>query len=91
MHQATNTFTSYILTKEEEIQGATFTNLNLAVLQNELALCAQEKLSLKFDTTDTLSFVQQEAELQGKIGILQYLIAQHHEVQTRNTNLEIGD
>ena len=44
-------------------------------LQNELAAAVSEKVALTFDPEHPLKFAQQEAELQGKIGLLKYLLA----------------
>lgn len=72
-----NTFTLYSFTSEEEIIANTFSEIQLARLRNELALVAQEKVNLKYDPEHPMQFLQQEAELQGKMGVLNYLIQAH--------------
>lgn len=44
-------------------------------LQNELATAVSEKVALTFDPEHPQQFLQQEAELQGKIGLLKYLLS----------------
>ena len=90
MAQQVNTSLSrYILTKDEERVAYTFTNLNLMAIQNEIAIASEEKLALKYNPQNPMEFVQQEAELQGKIGILKFLLAQHEEAQSRNLQLKL--
>ena len=68
-------FVSYDLTAEETKEGTHFSSAQRAVIQNLLAEAAEEKIALTFDPTNQLRFVQAEAELQGKIGILKYLLS----------------
>lgn len=70
----TSSFLSYQLTTEEVAQACKFTELQRALIQNEIAIAAEEKVNLKFDPTNPLEFAQCEAELTGKIGILKYLL-----------------
>lgn len=69
-----NPFSEWNLTEEEIPFAYQFNDLNLKALQNEIAIAAQEKIALKFDPLNPILFAQQEAELAGKIAILQYLI-----------------
>lgn len=87
--QVNTSFSMYEFTKEESLVAYTFTDLNLKAIQNEIAIAAEEKLALKYDTQNPLIFVQQEAELQGKIGILKFLLAQHESSQASNLQLSI--
>lgn len=73
-HLKINQFSEWGLTDEETPFAYQFNDLNLKALQNEIAIAAQEKLALKFDPLNPILFAQQEAELAGKIAILQYLI-----------------
>lgn len=68
------TFASWILTEEEEIQGIMYTVTQKQVLQNLLAVHAEEKMTLSFDPNDVLSFTQAEAYKRGQIDLLLYLI-----------------
>lgn len=70
----TNRFTSYFLTPSEEAAGQTLNVYNIQFLQNLLATFAEERLSLTYDGDKPLLFIQQEAELQGKMGIISYLL-----------------
>jgi len=73
-HSLPNKFSQYALSLEELALAAQFTTLQRYFIQNEIAIAAQEKIALKFDPQNPLSFAQQEAELAGKIGILEYLL-----------------
>lgn len=69
-----NSFTRYKLTDEEIIRGQVLTTENAHVIQNLIADAAESKLNLKFDPTNSMAFVQEEAELQGQLGILRLLL-----------------
>lgn len=71
----TNSFSSYNLTDAEVLQGAILTLLQKQVLQNILAVCAEEKLAIDFDVKDPLGFAQQEAYKRGQIELLNYIIS----------------
>jgi len=67
-------FSSYTLSEEEELHGQTFTNLNIAVLQNIRCQAAQDKLNLDFTPNDVLTYSQKEAYLKGQLDLIQYLM-----------------
>lgn len=69
-----NKFTSYELTPEETRIGFTFSELNIAVLQNELALASEARLGLMYDPSKPMEFVQSEAYNKGKIELLSFLL-----------------
>lgn len=71
----TNLFTSYQLTQEEEIQGQSLNYLQIASIRNQIAALAEQKVALKYDPDKPLEFVQREAELQGSISALTYLVS----------------
>ena len=81
-----NRFTSWELTPEEVQQGYIQTDPQTKVLQNLLSDYATEKVSLKYDPSNPLGFVQAEAELQGKITLLEYLLDQNIYYQTEAYN-----
>ena len=70
----TNSFTSYELTEQEELQGCIYTELQLQVLQNHLAAYAEQKLTLEYNPEHKKRFLQEDADLKAKIDFLQYLI-----------------
>lgn len=76
-----STFTTYTLAPEEELHGQTLTSLNIAVLRNQLAQVASDKLNLAFTPNDVLSFTQQEAYLKGQLDMLQIILDQHDAAQ----------
>lgn len=67
-------FCSYQLTDEEFTQGSLLTTLQKQCIQNQISEAAIKKLNLKVDPMNPLSNLQQEAELQGTILSLQYLL-----------------
>lgn len=85
-----NSFSTYSLTAEELAVGSQLTELNLRVIQNLISESAEEKLALKYDPQNPLAFVQREAELQGQIGVLKYLVAQHQENLSHNLQLNLN-
>jgi hypothetical protein len=70
----TSSFTFWELTEEEEAEGRKFTETQTHVLQNQLAICAEEKLALEYDTNNLMEFVVQDAFKQGQIALLRYLL-----------------
>lgn len=70
----TSSFLSYELTEDEMREGSTFSISQRAVIQNQIAAIAEEKIALTFDPSNPLVFTQREAELTGQIGILKYLL-----------------
>ena len=69
-----NSFTSYDLTPDEQLQGSILNTLQLQVIHNHLADYAEQKIALGYDPEHSLLFLQDEASLAGKIDILNYLI-----------------
>jgi len=70
-----NKFAQWELTPLETKVACQFNELQIALIQNEIARAALEKLALTFDVTNPLLFAQQEAELQGQIEVLEYLLS----------------
>lgn len=70
-----NIFQSWVLTRQEYLTGSILTTLQLQCIQNQIAQLAQEKTLLKFTPNDLNTFLQREAELQGSISALQFLIS----------------
>lgn len=67
-------FCSYQLSELEFNQGSILTTLQKQCIQNQISEAAIKKLNLKVDPLNPLSNLQQEAELQGTILSLQYLL-----------------
>ena len=68
-----NPFQSYILTPEEFKQAHTLNYLQIAGIKNQIAQLAAERIALTFTEENK----QRDAELQGSIGTLQYLLSLH--------------
>jgi hypothetical protein len=69
-----NVFTSYELSQGEEEAGQIFTLEQKMVLQNKLAMIAQDKINMPFTPNDIQSYLQREAEATGQMGIIQWLL-----------------
>lgn len=67
-------FTEFELSDPETLAGQIYSVPQLQVLQNLRADFVREKLNLKFTPHDIQSYLQQEAEITGKIGTITYLI-----------------
>lgn len=75
-------FQSWELTLEERAIGYTLSPEQQAVIQNDIAISAIQKLQLKYDPSNPQEFLQKEAELQGTILTLQYMLARSASAQT---------
>jgi hypothetical protein len=73
-HLTLNTFSSYSMLEEDVIANSIFTIGQMQVLQNLLAVKAEEKLLLEYDVANPSSFIQQESYHKGQIELLQYLL-----------------
>ena len=73
-HLIPNTFSTYHLTEEETLQGSVLSFTQRQVMQNRLAVVAEEKLGLEFDTAKPESFIQQEAYKKGQVELYQWLL-----------------
>ena len=78
---ATNLFTQYTLTEQEELSGKIFSQLNLWVLQNMAAEIALQLIYLPVDTVNVLAYAQTEAEMKGQLLLLQQLIESSKEAE----------
>lgn len=76
-----NEFASFELSQYEEEQGTILTSLQKQVIQNKLSMLASEKLTLVFTPNDINTYMQQEAELEGQLGILRWLLATSEEME----------
>jgi hypothetical protein len=73
-HLTLNTFSSYSMLEEDVIVNSIFTIGQMQVLQNLLAVKAEEKLVLEYDVANPSSFIQEESYHRGQIELLQYLL-----------------
>mgnify|MGYP001096862083 CR=1 FL=1 len=69
-----NLFESYELTPEEIVTATDFTVLQKAYIQNLLSEAAHGRLNLTYDHEHPEKFLQAEAEKQGEIGGLRFLL-----------------
>lgn len=76
-------FASWNLSEQELMQGSILSTPQEQVIQNQIAQLAQEKTLLKFTPSDIHTFLQREAELQGSISALQFLLTTSAEFKKR--------
>ena len=69
-----NPFHSYKMTDDESFQSHALSLQQEQGIQNLLAMYAIQKMNLKFTPNDVNTFLQAEAELQGKIGVLREIL-----------------
>lgn len=69
-----SSFISYTLNEDELAIGSVLTTLQKQCIQNQISALAEQKLSLKYSPENPMVFLQQEAELQGQLNALKYLI-----------------
>lgn len=67
-------FTRYDLSPEDMIMGQALSLLQEQVIQNLISSYAEDKVNLTYDTTNPHAFIQKEAELQGQLLLLQYIL-----------------
>ena len=80
-HLIEGDFSTWELTEQEETEGMKFTIVQTQVLQNELSIFASEMLGLEYDANDPTRFIQQQADLSGKIKWLQYVLERSTSLQ----------
>ena len=67
-------FVSYVMSQDEISIGSVLTTLQKQCIQNQICSLAEQKLVLKYTPENPMLFLQQEAELQGQLNALKYLI-----------------
>jgi hypothetical protein len=67
---ATNTFTKYQLTPEEQLQGDTLNIYQQYVIQNHMSDIGEQILALVFDPQNPVKFAQDDAFLKGQLTML---------------------
>ena len=72
--QIINQFSQFDLTEAESLAGQCLSITQQQVIQNMLAGLSIEKTNLLYPANNHMGYVQQEAELTGKIGILRQLL-----------------
>lgn len=90
--QIQNKFTQWEFTPVERKFACAFNDLQVKLIQNEIARAAIEKVSLTYDAQNPLLFAQREAELHGQIEVLEYLLSQSQSsLETFNPDLPDGE
>lgn len=70
-----SSFHSWQLTPQEIINGSILSGVQKMCIQNQISVLAEERISLLFDPNNPLPFQQRDAELQGQMNALRYLIS----------------
>lgn len=83
-----NVFQKWIMTDQERIIGTILYTGQKQCIQNQIAMAAEEKVALTFDPANPLAFAQREAELQGTIKALQYLITLSNAAEQEQQELQ---
>jgi hypothetical protein len=71
---ANSSFIRYTLTEDELTVGSILTTLHKQCIQNQIAEAAEQRISIRMDPQNPLQSLQEDAELQGRILALKYLI-----------------
>jgi len=69
-----NAFSSYELTDQEMTEGSILTITQKQVIQNQVAMFAEQQLALRYDPNNPILFAQEQAEKKGGIEALQWLL-----------------
>jgi hypothetical protein len=69
-----NTFTSYEMTQEEELQGSILILSQVQVIQTRLAMHAEAKINLAFDPMHPEVYAQEESYLRGQMASLSTIL-----------------
>lgn len=88
MRQLPNSFTSYALTPQELKEGSILNVGQIMCIQNQIAQLAEQKLAMKYNPASPMEFLQQEAELQGGLNALRYLLTLSENAQSANNPQE---
>lgn len=88
--QITSTFTQYSFSEAEMEELLLLNPLLEMYLQTRLATIANEKLHCKYDPTNPVRFAQVEAELAGKISILDELLDESRALRERKQQELLG-
>ena len=80
-----NTFTSFVLTEDEEKQGSMFTIDQKRVLQNLLVTYAEAGRAIDYSPDKILEFVQQDYFNKGAVAVLKHLISTSDDLQQLDT------
>lgn len=88
-HILPNSFTSYFLSREDELKGSILSPLQIQCIQNLLSGVAEEKIALMFDPREPNLFLQQEAYKRGQLDTLKYLLVNSEACQVELDSLSL--
>ena len=69
-----NDFTSWDLNIDEALAGSLLNQMQKQVIQNDLAIAAQQLLNEEFDPANPLAFARQQAFLQATIRTYRFIL-----------------
>lgn len=76
-----SSFKTFELTEQDTVSGHILSSLQRMVIQNDLAIIAEQILALNFDPLNPVDFAQQHAFLKGQMTIYQTQLQQSDECQ----------
>lgn len=75
------TFGEYELSRNETLGGSVLSLPQKMVLQNELAMIANNRINLDFDPQNPTKFAQDEAFLKGQMSIIRVMLLRSDEAE----------
>lgn len=81
------TFTHYDLTQREILAGSVLSGDQQAVIQNELAIIAEQRCNIDYDPLNPVKFAQDESFLKGQMSILRVMLLRSKESEYQLQNL----
>jgi len=78
-----SSFISYNLSEDEILFGSVLALGQKQCIQNQISVLAEQRISLRYTPDSPMTFVQQDAELQGQIIALRYLITLSDSAETQ--------
>lgn len=85
--QEIGTFTHWKLSRQEILEGGTLSNPQKQILQNELAMIAENITNLDYDQVNPTRFAQDQAFLKGQMSILRVMLLRSDESEATLRNL----
>ncbi len=76
-------FTSYVLSEKEELAGGLLTIDQKQLIQNDRANVATQLLSLEYDPSKPMEFLQQDAYLKAQLQCFTFLLDRSNECEKR--------
>lgn len=89
-----NSFSAFVLSSAELLQGSILTSDQLKVIQNDLAAVAELRLNIDLDPKNIVAFAQHEAFLKGQMAAYRYILLrslESEETAKARTSIEASE